>query len=37
MFDNIYTIVDAQEKYSHSILYYGVLNMCHFSLSGLLL
>lgn len=35
--ENIYIIVNVQEKYSHSMLYYRVLNICHSLLSGLLL
>lgn len=34
MFENISIIVNVQEKNSHSMLYYGVLNIWHFLLSG---
>lgn len=36
MFENIYILVNTQEKYSHSILCYRDFNICHFLLSGLL-
>lgn len=37
MLEHTDIIVIVQEKYSYSMLYYGVLNVCNFLLSGLLL
>lgn len=37
MFENTHIKVSVQEKYFHSILYYRVLNISHFFVSGLFL
>lgn len=36
MFENIYIIVNTQEKYSHRMLCYRDFNICYFLPSGLL-